>query len=123
MVAGMFETKSNFEFETYNDINSNIYEWKEYNDAKLVENSHGLLEMQFELDDATLMGSSNHLERMTEVISRYQIRLNITHIRVQAVIACVEDPSCSSVLNIPKQTMLAHFIEWKLSDFDTQTKQ
>ena len=71
MVVGMFETKSNFEFETYNDINSNIYEWKEYNNTQLVENSHGLLEMQFELDDATLMGSSNHLERMTEVISRY----------------------------------------------------
>ena len=82
MVVGMFETKSNFEFETYNDINSNIYEWKEYKDTKLVENSHGLLEMQFELNDATLMGSSNHLERMTEIISRYQIRLNITHIRV-----------------------------------------
>ena len=45
MVVGMFETKSEFEFETYNDINKNIFEWKGYNETKLIENSHGLLEL------------------------------------------------------------------------------
>ena len=79
--------------------------------------------MQFELNDATLMGSSNHLERVTEVISRYQIRLNITHVRMVGAIECTEDPSCSSVLNVSKQTMLTHFIEWKLRDFENQTSE
>ena len=99
----MFETKSKFEFETYNGINENIYEWKGYNDTKLIENSHGLLELQFDLNDATLMGSSNHLERITEVISRYQVRLNTTHLRIKAPETCLKDRECSDILNVPKE--------------------
>ena len=58
---GMFETKVGFEYETYNDINENIYEWKKYNGTELRNNSHGLLELPFDLSDATLMGSSDHV--------------------------------------------------------------
>ena len=68
---GMFETKVGFEYETYNDINDNIFEWKKYNGTELRNNSHGLLELPFDLSDATLMGSSDHVLKMTEVISRF----------------------------------------------------
>ena len=67
----MFETKVGFEYETYNDINDNIYEWKRYNTTALRNNSHGLLELPLDLSDATLMGTSDHKEYMTEVISRF----------------------------------------------------
>ena len=39
-------------------------------------NSHNLLELKFDLNDATLMGTADFLEKMPEVISRYQVRLN-----------------------------------------------
>lgn len=44
-VVGMFETKSDFEYLTYNDINTNIYNWKHYNGTNIAANSHGLLEL------------------------------------------------------------------------------
>ena len=76
MLVGMFETKADSQYETYNSINKNIFEWKKYNSSSLQQNSHGLLEMNFDISDATLQGSSDHIEKMTEVVSRYQLRLN-----------------------------------------------
>jgi hypothetical protein len=67
----MFETKVGFEYETYNDINENVFDWKKYSTAALRNNSHGLLELPLDLSDATLMGTSDHPEYMTEVISRF----------------------------------------------------
>ena len=62
---------------TYGDTNPSIYEWKSYKETEtIVQNSHGLLELKFVLDDATLLGSSDYLEPMKEVISRYQARLD-----------------------------------------------
>jgi hypothetical protein len=75
-LLGMFENKVDSGYETYNDINENIYSWKNYNNSELITNEHGLLEMVFNLSDATLMGSSDHISRMKEVISRFQVRLN-----------------------------------------------
>jgi hypothetical protein len=75
-VVGMFELKSDSVYETWNDINENIFEWKKYDNAGLQTNSHGLLELKFDLTDATLKGTGDHLDKMQEVVSRYQIRLN-----------------------------------------------
>ena len=71
LLVGMFETKADSQYATYNDINENIYTWKQYNDSSVITNSHGLQELVFNLNDATLMGSGNHIEKMQEVISRY----------------------------------------------------
>ena len=67
----MFETKVDSHYDTYGEINENIFEWKKYNSTKIRENAHGLLEMEFDLRDATLQGTSDYIEMMPEVISRY----------------------------------------------------
>lgn len=56
----MFETRAGFEYETYNNINNNIFEWKKYNGTNLRNNSHGLIELPLDLSDATMMGTSDH---------------------------------------------------------------
>jgi hypothetical protein len=72
----MFELKSDSVYETWNDINANIYDWKKYDNVVLRKNSHDLQELVFDLSDATLKGTGDHLDKMTEVVSRFQIRLN-----------------------------------------------
>jgi hypothetical protein len=41
-LVGMFESKKDSVYETWNDINENIYEWKRYDNASLRSNSHDL---------------------------------------------------------------------------------
>ena len=67
----MFELKSDSMYDTWNDINENIYDWKKYDNATLRSNSHDLLELAFNLTDTTLKGTGDHLDKMTEVVSRY----------------------------------------------------
>jgi hypothetical protein len=71
MLVGMFEQKQSSLYKTYNSINANIFEWKKYNSTILQMNSHDLLELQFDLSDATLMGSSDYIQKMPEVLTRY----------------------------------------------------
>jgi len=70
-MLGMFEIREGNMHEPYNGINSDIYSWKEYKITELITNSHGLLEIDFDLSDATLRGTSEHTELMTEVVNRY----------------------------------------------------
>ena len=72
MVLGMFETKDGSSYVTYNGINDDVYTWKNYaNDTSVISNDHGLYELPFNLSDAVLLGTENHLEKMDLVISRY----------------------------------------------------
>lgn len=101
-LVGMFELKSDSVYETWNDINENIYEWKKYDDTSLETNSHGLLEMKFNLKDATLKGTGNHIDKMTEVVSRYQLRLNQSNLIRDSFLNCTKEPACSEVLNVAR---------------------
>ena len=95
---GMFEIKEGFQYNSYNNINENIYEWKIYNQSNLKLNEHGLLEMPFDLSDATLKGSGDHKEKMSEVISRYQIRVNNQKLKEDAFRNCSLSEECNSII-------------------------
>lgn len=99
-LTSMFETKEDREYSTYLNINQDIFTWKQQDIGNVSTNSHGLLEMVFNLSDATLMGSSDHIEKMTEVVSRYQIRLNNQILKENAYINCTVMEECSSLINL-----------------------
>ena len=61
MVAGMFESKGGSEFVVHRDINPTIYDWKHYNTSVLQMNSHDLLELKFDLSDATFHGTADYI--------------------------------------------------------------
>ena len=71
MIMGMIESRQGNRYSPYKGINKDIYSWKRYNISEMEENDHNLLELKFNLTDATLLGSGNHIKLMTEVISRY----------------------------------------------------
>jgi len=101
-LVGMFEIKEDSKYDTWNDINENIYEWKKYDNASLRTNSHGLQELAFDLNDATLKGTGDHLDKMTEVVSRYQVRLNQSNLIRDAFLNCTVEPKCKEVLNVKR---------------------
>jgi hypothetical protein len=70
-----------------------------YDDVLLRNNSHDLLELAFNLTDATLKGTGDHLEKMEEVVSRYQLRLNQPNLIRDAFINCTLTEECSDLLN------------------------
>ena len=102
----MFESKNLYIYEPYNNINPTIYDWKTYNttgehaDSTFRTNEHNLIEMKFNLTDVTLKGTENHINQMTEVINRLQVRLNKKQMEIDAFEHCMnKDASCRKVLD------------------------
>lgn len=55
----MFEKYDGFDYDVHNEhVNPTVYDWKTYNNT-IVENGHNLLELQFDLNDAAIMGSKD----------------------------------------------------------------
>ena len=76
LLVGTSATKANGTYEVYNStVNPSLYDWKKY-DANIQFNSQNLLEKRFDLSDITLLGTEDSMESMTEVINRFQIRVN-----------------------------------------------
>ena len=71
-VGGMFENKTGQSYETYNDINTNSFEYKKY-DLKnsLMMNEHNMLELKINLTDAVLLGSGDSVKQTSEVLNKF----------------------------------------------------
>ena len=65
---GLYEIWKGTEFEVYNNITDNVYEWKDYA-PKIRLNEHNYLEMVLDLSDVTLMGTKNYLKNLDEVLN------------------------------------------------------
>mmetsp|Transcript_11455 Transcript_11455/g.17256 ORF Transcript_11455/g.17256 Transcript_11455/m.17256 type:complete len:177 (+) Transcript_11455:261-791(+) len=118
----MFETKNGSKYMTYNGINDDIFTWKSYeNSTEVVENNHNLLELKFDLSDAVLMGTENHLEKMNQVISRYQIRVDQNLVKQDSLKECLDDPACSSIIDDSMASMFNALVEEILSGYETMS--
>ena len=71
-IGGMFEMRQGMKNAMFHGINKHSFDWKIYNNT-LTHNSHNLLELQFNLSDAVLLGSGDSMEQIPEVISTYQV--------------------------------------------------
>lgn len=59
---GMFELRQKTDYTPYNNINQDLYTWKTYNDTTEELNNHDLYEIKFNLSDAVLKGTEDHLK-------------------------------------------------------------
>ena len=88
-VYGMFEVKQ--KDHTYKPINtsvnSNSSDWKLY-DTNVTLNEYGLQELKIDLSDAVLLGTGASIHYMDEAISRFQLRLNVSSIQIEAYKSC-----------------------------------
>ena len=60
-------------------LNKDSQDWKVY-PTNVTKNEYGLQELAVDLSDAILMGTSDSIEYMDQLISRFQLRLNHTHL-------------------------------------------
>ena len=90
-VHGMFELKFDQFYEPFNKtLNKDLTSWTNYV-TQCRENSHGLTELNFDLSDVILMGTSDSNVAMDRTIPRFQVRLNQTKTQIDAFEACEKD--------------------------------
>lgn len=82
----------------YNNINMHSFDWKYY-DQNLITNSHELLELKFNISDAVLLGSSDSVDKMPKIISKFQLQFNEKKLYQDAYNDCKLNPACSKVVN------------------------
>lgn len=58
-----------------------------------------MVELQLNISDSVLMGSGSSLEKMKEVISRYQLKFNNYRIKMNAYNSCKKNPVCAKVVS------------------------
>jgi hypothetical protein len=74
IIQGLFEEKLGQEYSPYNGINKD-YEWKSF-ESTIETNSHHLKELKFNLTDVALLGTSETIDPIKEVISTFRITFN-----------------------------------------------
>ena len=107
----MFELKDGQDYSVYNNLTEDPFTWKQYNSsANLRYNKHGMMELVLDTRDATLLGSDQSIEKMIEVINRYQITYRKDYLRMDAYKKCLNTTSCAIIVNEkPANIINAHY--------------
>jgi hypothetical protein len=80
-------------------------------------NSHDLLELKFDISDATLQGSADFIQKMPEVVSRYQLRFDFNLVQENAMKNCTATESCASIINESKIGIVEGIAAFMMSDY------
>ena len=84
-VGGMFEILDGQDYSLLGGLNTDRNTWKEYEIKKSFQvNSHGLLELHFNIADAVLLGTQQSIDKMAEVLNKFQIKAMINQIKKDA---------------------------------------
>ena len=73
---GMIEQYLDNQYSVYGTTNEDVFTWKEYPEHIIELNNHEMYQMKLNIQDATIMGTDNHQDKMVVVQNRYQLRLN-----------------------------------------------
>ena len=73
---GMIEQYLDNQYSEYGTTNKDVFTWKEYPEHIIELNNHDMYQMKLNIQDATIMGTDNHQDKMVVVQNRYQLRLN-----------------------------------------------
>ena len=66
----MFESRNGSEYSTFDNINSDLFTWKQY-EMKLDQNSQNIQEIKLDLSDVTLLGSQSTMNSIVESVPRF----------------------------------------------------
>lgn len=115
----MFELRDGRNFSLYNSINEDPFTWKKYN-TTLIKNKHQLMELQFNLTDAELLGSADSFSQQPELTSRYQLYFNRFMLNKNAYHECQQNKICQEVVNIPNERIANHFLSKAYSSLESK---
>ena len=83
----MFEVKNRFNYEPFGGINPDLNTWKKY-DMNMTKNQQGMNEIQVDLSDAVLNGTSDSFEDMLVVEPRFQVGFKKKQFQLGVIDAC-----------------------------------
>lgn len=93
-IGGLFEIRDGLTFSMFNNINEHSFDWKYYG-QNIETNGHNLLELKFNVSDAVLLGSSDSVDSIPEVTSKYQLQFNEKKLYQDAYNQCRLNSVCS----------------------------
>ena len=108
-IGGMFEVRTGLKYDLFNKINSHSFDWRMYK-QQIGRNNHELLELKLNISDAVLKGSGDSVEKMPEVISKYQLQFNQSKLHMDAYTQCKSNSICSKVVNEDDAKILNYFM-------------
>ena len=96
----MFELKRGQEYSIYNKtINKDPFEYHKYDLQKALKmNQHGMLELQIELKDGVLLGSSDSVKQTSEVINKFRLGFDKKALYKDAYKKCLDNQVCSDYI-------------------------
>lgn len=105
----------------YNGINKHSFDWK-ISKNSLALNSHNLLEMQFNLSDAVLLGSGDSIDQIPEVVSTYQVQFNHVKLNRDAYLSCLRNQKCSGAVKEADSVILNFMLNKAYTDMVKNAK-
>ena len=82
----------------YNNLTQDDFTWKDY-DNELYFNEHQKWELKFNISDAELVGSSDSVDKIPLVISKYQLIFDYLKLYADAFQQCKLNNVCGDVVN------------------------
>jgi len=109
----MFESKDGNVYDLVNrTINPDQLTWKEYDlGSTLFKNPYDMVELQLNLTDASLRGSSASIMKSPEYLSHYKVSLNRFQVYQDAYLNCKANRACSEVVRESNSSILNFMYE------------
>ena len=99
-VQGMFKKINRFSYSTFNDINPDLNTWKKY-ETKMVKNGQSMNEIQLDISDAVLNGTTESFDQMQTVIPEYQVKFDSKRFHRDILDACRNDIFIDELIDFP----------------------
>jgi len=111
-LGGMFFIQDGNKLSLYDNINEDIFTYKKYDLKSAVKiNEHGLIEVELNTNDTTLMGSASFTTPLKEIISKYHISVNNFKIKKNAYQNCQLDVTCSDLINVRNEQIVQTLVD------------
>ena len=69
-IGGLFEIKKGRQYDIFNNLNEDSFTYKSYNKI-LKMNDQQMMELQFNISDAVLLGSGSSIHLTEEILNKY----------------------------------------------------
>jgi hypothetical protein len=113
-IGGLYFTREGQSYEIYNNLNLDPTSHKMYNNS-LRNNPHNMMELQFNLNDSTLLGSENSFNATKEILNNFQLRFDKFKLSVDAYVKCKSQQSCSKIVDASNSEILQYLMETEYS--------
>ena len=109
-LTGMFEVKKGQDYVIYKNINEDPFTWKPFNlSDSIYKNQHDMVEIRINTTDVDLLGSGSSVEKMPEVLSRFQLTLDTHKMELDAYNNCQNNKACKAIISTSNAEIMNYY--------------